>query len=227
VDQGAPETRVGLTLNLHTHLEGWLRPGTAAELAGELGIEAPAVGWAEAMHVSVPGDLPAFLERVAVTYPLLRSAAMLERVTAEAVVDAAADGCRFLELRMGPVLYASDALPLEEVMEALCRGLQRGIDEADIAAGLVPAVLRHHSPAANERLAELAVRYRGDGVVGFDIAGTRMSSVRFHKSLIRVCWCVSRWITPAQYGCLQTRVSSSATVAASRKKHPQSARRCS
>ncbi len=171
----APGQRVGLTLNLHTHLEGWLRPDTAAELAADIGLEAPTPGWAEAMRVSVPGDLPAYLERVAVSYPLLRSAAALERVTAEAVVDAAADGCRFLELRVGPVTHASEALPLEGVMEALCRGLQRGIDETGIAAGLVPAILRHHSPAANERLAELAVRHRGDGVVGFDIAGDELT----------------------------------------------------
>jgi adenosine deaminase len=66
-------------------------------------------------------------------------------------------------------------LPLEGVMEALCRGLQRGIDETGIAAGLVPAILRHHSAAANERLAELAVRHRKDGVVGFDIAGDELT----------------------------------------------------
>ena len=169
------QQRVGLTLNLHTHLEGWLRPETAAELGTDAGIEAPAAGWAEAMRVSVPGDLIAYLERVAVAYPLLRSAAALERVTSEAVEDAAADGCRFLELRVGPVTHASDALPLEDVMEALCRGLRRGIENTGIAAGLVPAILRHHAPAANERLAELAVRHRDDGVVGFDIAGDELT----------------------------------------------------
>lgn len=173
--QVAAAARIGLTLNLHTHLEGWVRPQTAEDLADELGIPTPMQGWAEAMHVGAPGDLTTFLERVAVTYPLLRTAANLERVTAEAVVDAAGDGCHFLELRMGPVIYASDTLPLEEVMEALCRGLQRGIDESGIAAGLVPAILRHHPAAANERLAELAVRFRGHGVVGFDIAGDELT----------------------------------------------------
>jgi adenosine deaminase len=174
VTEPAAQERVGLTLNLHTHLEGWLRPQTAAELGADVDIEAPAAEWAEAMRVSVPGDLSAYLERVAVAYPLLRSAAALERVTSEAVEDAAVDGCRFLELRVGPVTHASDALPLEGVMEALCRGLQRGIEATGIAAGLVPAVLRHHEPSANERLAELAVRHRGDGVVGFDIAGDEL-----------------------------------------------------
>ncbi len=175
VTGGAVGPLVGLRLNLHTHLEGWMRADTAAELARELEVEAPPAGWAEAMRVSVPGDLPAYLERVAVAYPLLRSPAALERVTAEAVEDAAADGCRFLELRVGPVTHASEALPIEGVMEALCRGLQHGIADTGIGAGLVPAVLRHHSPAANERLAELAVRHCDDGVVGFDIAGDELT----------------------------------------------------
>lgn len=165
---------IGLRLDLHTHLEGWVRPATAAELAAEAGVPTPAAGWAEAMRVPAPGDLPAYLARVAVVYPLLRSPAALERVTAEAVEDAAADGCRFLELRVGPVTHASPAMPLEAAVEALCRGLQRGIADTGIGAGLVLAVLRHHPAAQNERLAHLAVRHRDDGVVGFDIAGDEL-----------------------------------------------------
>jgi adenosine deaminase len=168
-------SRVGLRMNLHTHLEGWVRPATAAELAADAGVEAPAEGWADAMRVHMPGDLPAFLERVAVVYPLLRTPAALERVTAEAVEDAAADGCRFLELRVGPVTHAGPVMSLEAAVEALCAGLQRGIATTGIAAGLVPAVLRHHAVADNNRLAQLAVHHRGDGVVGFDIAGDELT----------------------------------------------------
>lgn len=167
-------SRLGLRLNLHTHLEGWVRPDTAARLAAGAGVATPARGWAEAMRVPVPGDLPAYLERVAVVYPLLRTPAAIERVTAEAVEDAAADGCRFLELRVGPVTHTSPEMPLEAAVEALCRGLQRGVAEAGIGAGLVLAILRHHRAAENERLAHLAVRHRGDGVVGFDIAGDEL-----------------------------------------------------
>ncbi len=168
-------SRVGLSLNLHTHLEGWVRPETAAELAVAAGVATPPEGWAGAMRVHVPGDLPAYLERVAVVYPLLRTPSALERVTAEAVEDAAADGCRFLELRVGPVTHSGPEMSLEAAVEALCAGLQRGLATTGIAAGLVPAVLRHHDPADNERLAQLAVRHRDDGVVGFDIAGDELT----------------------------------------------------
>ncbi len=167
--------RIGLRLNLHTHLEGWVRPETAVELAAAAGVGTPAGGWADAMRVHIAGDLPAYLERVAVVYPLLRTPAALERVTAEAVEDAAADGCRFLELRVGPVTHAGSAMSLEAAVESLCAGLQRGIATTGIAAGLVPAVLRHHAAADNIRLAQLAVDHRDDGVVGFDIAGDELT----------------------------------------------------
>lgn len=166
---------VGLHLNLHTHLEGWVRPSTAAELAEKMGTPEPADGWERAMRVSKPGDLPTYLEHVAVVYPLLGSAMALERITAEAVVDAAADGCEFLELRVGPVTHVRDDLPLEAVMESLCAGLRRGCDETGIAAGLVPAVLRHHEPQVNVRLAQLAVDFSAHGVVGLDVAGDELN----------------------------------------------------
>lgn len=172
---GAAGERIGLRLNLHTHLEGWLRPETAAELATAAGVPTPTEGWTDAMRVHVAGDLPAYLEHVAVVYPLLRTPAALERATAEAVEDAAADGCRFLELRVGPVTHAGPEMSLEAAVEALCAGLQRGVVATGMAAGLVPAILRHHDPADNERLARLAVRHRVDGVVGFDIAGDELT----------------------------------------------------
>ena len=39
----------GIRLNLHSHLEGAVRPETAAELAMELGLPAPPGGWANAL----------------------------------------------------------------------------------------------------------------------------------------------------------------------------------
>ena len=58
-------------LNLHTHLEGWVRPATAAQLAVEMGVPEPASGWERALLVAEPGDLTVFLEHVAAAYPVL------------------------------------------------------------------------------------------------------------------------------------------------------------
>lgn len=171
----ASESLVGLHLNLHTHLEGWVRPSTAAELASAARLPEPEQGWARALRVGGPSDLPTFLSHVALVYPLLGDWSALERVTAEAVEDAAADGCRFLELRVGPVTHERPGLPLEGVMDALCTGLARGVEKTGMPAGLVPAILRHHPTDLNERLAELAVAHADRGVVGFDLAGDELN----------------------------------------------------
>ena len=54
-------------LNLHTHLEGWVRPDTAADLAHQMGVPAPAEGWEPALRMREPADLTVYLGHVAAT----------------------------------------------------------------------------------------------------------------------------------------------------------------
>lgn len=76
---------------------------------------------------------------------------------------------------MGPVTHTREDLPLEAVIETLCERLEAGGRAAAMPAGLVLALLRHHEPGANERLAALAAKYLGHGVVGLDIAGDELN----------------------------------------------------
>ena len=46
-----------MLIDLHSHLEGRVRPDTAAELAAELGVPAPAGGWQQAIRLEGPADL--------------------------------------------------------------------------------------------------------------------------------------------------------------------------
>lgn len=162
---------LGPALNLHTHLEGSLRPATVRELAVAAGVPEPAGGWEVALRMEKPADLTAFLAHVAPVYPVLGSEAALTRAAGEAVEDAAADGCRYLELRAGPMLHVRPALPVEAVLAALCQGLAQGSAATGLPAGLVAAALRHHGGDAALDLARAAVGFLGQGVVGFDLAG--------------------------------------------------------
>jgi adenosine deaminase len=163
-----------VTINLHTHLEGCVRLETAAELASELGVAPLAESWEEALVMRAPSDLTVFLAHVAAAYPLLGSHAALARVAHEAIVDAAADGCRFLELRFGPLTHVRDGFDVDAVISAVCEGAASGAQESGIAAGVVVCALRHHDEAANLSLARAAARRAGDGVVGFDVAGDEL-----------------------------------------------------
>lgn len=161
-------------LNLHTHLEGWVRPETAADLARATGVPAPAGGWDAALRMREPADLTVYLAHVAAAYPVLGSYDAMRRVAREAVEDAAADGCDFLEMRFGPATHVRPGFGLEAVVDAACEGLQEGRAATGLACGLVVCLLRHLDDDTNTAVARVAANAAGRGVVGLDVAGDEL-----------------------------------------------------
>ncbi|HBS08160.1 MAG TPA: adenosine deaminase [Microbacterium sp.] len=166
---GAP-----LLINLHSHLEGRVRPSTAAEIARELGMPDADRDWEAALQLDRPADLTTYLVKVVATFPFFARLDLLERITREAVEDAAADGEDHLELRFGPASHASTLAELDAVIAAMCGGIAAGIADTGISAGVVVAALRSDSTEVNEAVARAAARAAGTGVVGFDLAGDEM-----------------------------------------------------
>jgi adenosine deaminase len=164
---------------LHDHLDGGLRPATIIEMAAEIGYlalpstDAPELaGWfREAAH---SGSLERYLETFAHTVAVMQTAAGLGRVAREAVEDLADDGVVYAEVRWAPELHTDSGLTLEQVVEAVLAGFRAGEQAAAekgqrIRVGAIVTAMRH--AARSREIAELAVTYRDDGVVGFDIAG--------------------------------------------------------
>src|SRR5271169_696861 len=138
-----------MNLNLHSHLEGRLRPSTAADLAAEAGVTPPECGWERALQLDGPANLTVYLSKVAATYPFFRSPAHIARIACEAVEDAAADGTDYLELRFGPATHVHLGFELDSVMAAVCDGIAEGMKRTGIQAGVVIAALRHHDAETN------------------------------------------------------------------------------
>ena len=162
---------IGLHMNLHTHLEGWVRPSTADELARAHGVTAPPQGWERALRMTSAGSLTEYLAHVAAAYPLLGHPEALVRVTREAVEDAASDGTAFLELRAGPTTHVRPGLPLDAVVDAMCAGLAEGVRTTGMPAVLVLAVLREFDEEAALEVVDAAIRHQDAGVLGLDLAG--------------------------------------------------------
>src|SRR5437773_2415023 len=163
---------------LHDHLDGGLRPATILELADAVGHRVPAEDpvalryWFESAADS--GSLERYLETFAHTVAVLQTAEALHRVAYECAVDLAADGVVYAEVRFAPEQHLERGLTLDEVVEAVLAGFRDGTGDAaragtPIRVGTLLTAMRH--AARSMEIAELAVRYRDLGVVGFDIAG--------------------------------------------------------
>jgi adenosine deaminase len=164
---------------LHDHLDGGLRPDTVVELAADVGYgglpsrDPAAVGeWFK--RGADRKSLELYLEGFKHTVALLQTRAAIERVAAECAEDLAADGIVYAEIRYAPELSTEGGLSLDDVMEATLRGFREGERRAaaagrPIAMRMIVSAMRQAARSAE--IAELAVRHRDGGVVGFDIAG--------------------------------------------------------
>jgi adenosine deaminase len=160
-----------MLLNLHLHLEGCVRPATAAELGARLGVPTPPGGWDAALRMTANGTLTDFLAHVAAGYPVLGDADAVARVAGEAVEDAAADGAAFVELRLGPSTHARAGFGVRDVLAAACEGAAAAAREAGVEVGVVACLLRHEDADCHAEVTAAACSLAGDGVTGLDLAG--------------------------------------------------------
>jgi adenosine deaminase len=116
-------------------------------------------------------NLEDYLTRFDITLSVMQTAEALERIAYELAEDAAAEGVRYIEMRYSPVLNTRHDLSLGETVEAPLRGIERAQRDHGIVSRLIVCALRNLSPGISLELARLAVAYKGQGVVGFDLAG--------------------------------------------------------
>lgn len=161
--------------DLHVHLDGSLRPATILELAGARGVLPNLHTVDEVQQACRAPDecssLEDYLKVFDITLQVMQDAASLERIAWELAEDAHRENVRWLEVRYSPILHQREGLELDEVVAAVQRGLVRAQRCFGIRCGQIICGIRHLDPAGSSDLASLAARWRGRGVVGFDLAG--------------------------------------------------------
>ena len=159
---------------LHEHLDGVLRPETIIDLAKssnytELPSRDPAQ-LAKWFHQGAnQGSLPKYLEGFAHTIAVMQTEEALERVAYEQAEDLSRDGVIYFETRFAPVFHTRKGLAHQQVVAAVLKGLERGRKDFGISSSLIICAMRNMDVSLE--MAELAVDFRGRGVVGFDLAG--------------------------------------------------------
>lgn len=165
-------------ISLHDHLDGGLRPATVLELGEEAGIDLPArdpraLGewFAETADA---GTLDDYLSTFELTLSVLQTPENLTRAAREFVEDLGGDGVIYGEVRWAPELHTRAGLTMEDAVEAVQDGIEQGEEAAEqaghaIRVGQILSAMRQNDASA--AVARLALDYRDDGVVGFDLAG--------------------------------------------------------
>lgn len=164
---------------LHDHLDGGLRPQTVLELAHQHGYDGlPCDDGPELARwfrdSADSGSLEQYLETFAHTVGVMQHREALRRVARECALDLADDGVVYAEVRFAPEQHLEAGLTLDEVVEAVLDGFVEGtgmVARGGRAIRICTLVTAMRHAARSREIAELAVRFRDRGVVGFDIAG--------------------------------------------------------
>ena len=116
---------------------------------------------------------------------LLQDAEALERVTHELVEDVASDGTRYAEIRWAPSLHTRQGLSLRDGIGAVVAGARSGAAATGVVVRLIAVALRTFEPDDEAEMAEVAAGFRGEGLVGFDLAGREVDApdpLRFERA---------------------------------------------
>ena len=163
---------------LHDHLDGGLRPQTIIELANQINLPLPsheADAFQELIYEACnQGSLEKYLKNFDYTIAVMQTQDNLIRVARECVLDLAADGIHYAEVRGAPELFTRHGLSMRNVVEATLEGLRQGMQEAkklglSITTNLIICAMRQNNLSLEA--AQIALEFREKGVVGFDIAG--------------------------------------------------------
>jgi adenosine deaminase len=164
---------------LHDHLDGGLRPATVVDIAGQVGYDGLPTSDPDELATwfrtrSHSGSLERYLEPFSHTVAVMQTPDALHRVAAECVEDLAADAVVYAEVRFAPELHIEGGLSFDAVTDAVLAGFADGERRAaaagrEITVRCLVTAMRH--AALSREIAELAIRFRDKGVVGFDIAG--------------------------------------------------------
>jgi adenosine deaminase len=160
---------------LHCHLDGSLRPRTVLELAEEQGVKLPTTHLGRLTRLLEAGkrtrNLGDYLKIFDYTLAVMQHKDALYRTAFELVEDCAAENVRHLEVRYSPILHRKKRLSFEDIVDPVIAGLRDAGVKYNMSTGVIICGIRSMAPKVSMELAELAVAYKGRGVLAFDLAG--------------------------------------------------------
>ncbi len=167
-------------IDLHRHLEGSLRLNTLADIAREHGIDLPSYDIEKLRpYVQMMDDRPTsenFLAKFRLLRRFFTSQETVQRIAREAVLDAAADNVKYLELRFNPVALARlQNFPLCDVVGWVSDAVGKVQDEVGMRTCLILQIGRDEPLEVAEEIVDIAIANYGRLVRGIDLAGDEVN----------------------------------------------------
>lgn len=164
-------------VELHCHVEGTLRPGTALDLAQKNNLPAP-----RRMLQRVPNDpvtqyqsLNDFLDDFWIGQALLQEQEDWERLAYEAVESGAANGLLYAEMFFTPASHMQGGQSLESIVYGLSNGLAAAQDKTGVRAMLICDMDRAFGPEVGEDLVQQLAALKGNHrVIGVGMDSTEL-----------------------------------------------------
>lgn len=156
-------------VELHLHLDGSLRVNTVNDLL-EKQLEKTQL--IKALSVSKDDKtLVDYLKKFDLPIEILQTVENLERVAFELVEDLAKEDTIYAEIRVAPIQHIKKGLDPKQIITAILSGFNRAMENYPIDVNLLLCAMRHLPPKENNYLLDMAEVFRGQGVVGLDLAG--------------------------------------------------------
>ena len=163
-------------VELHCHLDGSLRPESILDVAIKDKIELPSFNLDQLssfLKIGMnQGTLEDYLNRFDITLSVMQTPESLTRFSYELIEDVATENIRYIEIRYSPILHQKNGMSLDMAIESVNKGLKEGEKDFGVKSRIIICGIRSISPEISLKLADLAVKYKNKGVVGFDLAGS-------------------------------------------------------
>ncbi|WP_171335488.1 adenosine deaminase [Enterococcus cecorum] len=156
-------------VELHCHLDGSISMACLEKMAKKDGY--PLENLAKVHAPKKCQNLQAYLDSFDAVLPLLQSEENLTMAAYDLVEQVSRENVRYLEIRFAPLLHTHQGLSVSQILDAVCLGIEQGMQDYEVEVNLIISAMRHHSNERNLDLVEKVCSMQQARVVGFDYAG--------------------------------------------------------
>lgn len=162
---------------LHTHVEGAVRPQTILDIAQErnLPLPAPTVEELKAKIGMRQGeDLLAFLKKFDHFRFVFDQPDTLKRLAYECIEDNSRENINYTELRINPRKNL-EKVSIDQVLDSVLEGMDKAKKDLGVDARLIASINRSYPVESAMDIARAAVARKDRGIVGLDLAGDEVN----------------------------------------------------